>query len=81
MLHIYFISIFLNLKHIQNITIVKQIFQLCLHAIYLLPLVFKRASLCNSQHLDLHILYSVQSNLSKKLSSAALIYFIIFVFC
>ena len=41
------ISTFLNLKHIQNITIVKQIFQICFHDIYLLVLVFKRSSLCN----------------------------------
>ena len=42
--HLYFISIFLNLKHIQNNTIDKQIFQFCLEAIYL---VLKRANLCN----------------------------------
>ena len=53
----YFIPIYLNLKHIQSITTVKQIFQFCLHAIYLLALVFKRASLCNWKHLDLRILY------------------------
>ena len=40
----YIISTFLNLKHIQNITTVKQIFQICHHDIYLLALVFKRAS-------------------------------------
>ena len=43
----YFISTFLNLKHIQNITTVKQIYQIFLQDIYLLALVFKRASLCN----------------------------------
>ena len=41
----YFISIFVNLKHIQNITTAKQIFQFCLHATYLPALVLKRASL------------------------------------
>ena len=51
----YFISTFLNLKHIQNITTVKQIYQICLHDIYLLALVFKRESLCNWQHLDIQV--------------------------
>ena len=32
----YFISIFLNLKHIQNIITVKQIFQCCVH-VYIPP--------------------------------------------
>ena len=45
----YFISTFLNLKHIQIITTVKQIFQICLHDIYLLALVFQRASVRNWQ--------------------------------
>ena len=35
----FFISTFLNLKHIQNITTVKQMYQICLHDIYLLVLV------------------------------------------
>ena len=51
----YFILAFLNPKHIQNITYVKQIYQICLHDIYLLALVFKPASLCNWQHLDLQV--------------------------
>ena len=40
------IPIYLNLKHIQCVTTVKQIFQFCLYAIFL-GLVFKRVSLCN----------------------------------
>ena len=52
----YFIPIFMNLKHVQSTNTVKQIFQLRLHFIYLLALLFKRASLCNWQHLDLEIL-------------------------
>ena len=52
----YFIPIYLNLKHIQSITTVKQIFQFCLYAIFLV-LVFKRASLCNWQHLDFQFFY------------------------
>ena len=52
----YFIPIFSNLKYIQGINTVKQIFQLSLHAIYPLALFFKRASLCNWQHVDLPIL-------------------------
>ena len=40
----YIISTFLDLKHVQNITTVKQIFQICPNDIYLLVLVFKRAS-------------------------------------
>ena len=72
----YFIPIFLNLNHIQSITTVNQIFQFCLHAIYILAPVFKRANLCNCQHLDLQILYKFQSNLSKKkISHATLICF------
>ena len=62
-------------KHIQSITSVKQIFQFCLHAIFLLAVVFKRASLCNREHLDLQIFYRFQSNLCKKLSHAVLICF------
>ena len=42
----YFIPIYLDLKHIQSITTVKQVFQFCLYAIFL-ALVIKRASLCN----------------------------------
>ena len=45
-----------NISESQSITIIKQIFQFCLHAVYLLALVFKRGSLCNWQHLDLQIL-------------------------
>ena len=48
----YFVSTFLNLKQIQNLTTVKQIYQIFLHDIYLPALVFKRASLCNWQHQD-----------------------------
>ena len=40
----HFVSTFLNLKHIQSITTVSQIFQFCFGAIYLLPLVLKRES-------------------------------------
>ena len=53
----YFTPIFLHLKHIQSITTVKQISWFCLHAIYLLELVFKRSSLFKGKHLDLRILY------------------------
>ena len=42
----------MNLKNIKSINTVKQIFQFCLHAMYLLALVFK----CNWEHLDLQIL-------------------------
>ena len=49
----YIISTFLDLKHIQNITTVKQIFQICPNDMYLLVLVFKRAS--NWQHIDLQV--------------------------
>ena len=41
----YFISTFVVLKHIQNITTVKQIFQIRLHDIYFLALVFKSTRL------------------------------------
>ena len=51
----YFISTLLNLKHIKNITTFKQINQICLHDIYLLALVFKRANLRNWQNLDLQV--------------------------
>ena len=37
----YIISIFLNLKHIQSITTVTQLFQFCLLYIYLLALMLK----------------------------------------
>ena len=43
------------ISDIQNITRVKQIWQICLHDIYLLALVFKRESLCNWQHLDIQV--------------------------
>ena len=43
----YFIPIFMNLKHIQIINTVKEISQFSLHAIALLALLLKRASLCN----------------------------------
>ena len=39
----YFIPIYLNLEHIQSITTVRQTFQFCLYAIFLV-LVFKRAT-------------------------------------
>ena len=45
----------------------KQIFQFCLHDIYLLALLFKRASLCNWQQLDRQILYKFKYHLSKKI--------------
>ena len=51
----YFILTFLNLKHIQNITTVMQIYQIYLQDIYLLALVFKRAGLCNWLHLDIQV--------------------------
>ena len=57
----------------------KPIFQFWLHSIYLLQLVFKRTSLFNWQHLDLQNFYRFQSNLSKKISHAALICF--YCFC
>ena len=41
------IPIISKFKLIQSITTVKQIYQFCIHAIHLLPLVFKRASLYN----------------------------------
>ena len=44
----YFISTLLNLKHIQNITTFKQIFQICLRDIYLLALIFKRANVIDN---------------------------------
>ena len=52
----YFIPVFLNLKHIQSITTVKQILPFSLHAIYLLTLVFTRASyIIDNILLDLQI--------------------------
>ena len=65
----------LSLKNIQNITNAKQIFQFCLDAIYLLALVFERATLCNWKLLDLQILYKFLSNLSKEIYYADLICF------
>ena len=62
-----------NISKCQSITTTTQIFHFCLHALYLLALLFKRA---RRQHLDLQILQIlVYSNLSKKLSHAAMIYF------
>ena len=51
-----------NISESRSITTVIQIFQFCLHAVFLLALVFKRASVCNWQHLHLQILYIFQSN-------------------
>ena len=67
-----------NISESQSITTVKQIFQFCHHAVYLLALVVKRANLCNWEHLDLQILYRFWSNLSKKISHGALICFLLF---
>ena len=64
-----------NISESQSITTVKQIFHFCLHAVYLVALLFKRASLSNWQHLDLQILYRFQYDLFKKSPHAALIYF------
>ena len=71
------IPIYLNLKHIQRITTVKQIFQFCLYAIFL-GLEFKCVSLCNYNiqtfrfFIDFSLLYL------KKLPHAALICFLYF---
>ena len=62
----YFISTFLNLKHIQNITTVKQIFQICLHDIYLLALVFQRASVRNWPHLYLQVVVKILFSFIQK---------------
>ena len=46
---------YFNVSESQSINTVKKIFYF--HVVYPLALVFKRARLCNWQHLDLQILY------------------------
>ena len=48
---------YFNISESLSINTVKQIFHFYFHVVYLLGLVFKRASLCNWQQLDLQILY------------------------
>ena len=55
-----------NISESQRIATAKQIFQLYLHAVYLLALVLKRANICNWEHLDLQILYNFFDLIQKK---------------
>ena len=48
---------YFNISESQIITTAKQLFQFGLHAVYLLALVFNRASVYYWQHLDLQLLY------------------------
>ena len=66
---------YFNISESLSINTVKQIFHFYFHVLYLLGLLFKRASLCNWQHLDLQILYRFSSDLSKKSPHTTLICF------
>ena len=48
---------YFDISKSQIITTVKQLFEFGLHVVYLLALVFNRASVCYWQHLDLQLLY------------------------